>query len=148
MTGPAARRLQPGKMLFFCALAEGFYTVRSLLQYAKRLGGHCGRIRSSTGTQESCAPGCLSGQTRSADQPPSITASRMFPCPSRKPRRAVMLPSPPCESLCIGDSSGGETSTTANKGRNILGIPISFWEGENADQETRVRFPSPAHLVD
>jgi hypothetical protein len=51
-------------------------------------------------------PGCLSGRTRSADQPPSITAPTMLLCPSRKPWRAVMLPSPPCESLSAGVHCG------------------------------------------
>jgi hypothetical protein len=53
-------------------------------------------------------PGCLSGRTRSADQPPSITAPTMLLCPSRKPWRAVMLPSPPCESLCAWVHCGNQ----------------------------------------
>ena len=71
--------------------------------YSRRGGtlprGRSRRIRRSIGMQQSCAPRRLSDRTRSADQPLSITALRMFLCPLEKPRRGVMLASPPCESL-------------------------------------------------
>ena len=42
----------------------------------KWIRGRCRRIRSSIRRQQSCAPGCLPGQTQSAGQPLSITAPR------------------------------------------------------------------------
>ena len=103
--------LPEGPASSFSTTTEGFYTVGApwqspLLLCAKGLEATAGAF----GVAGVLCARMSSGRTRSADQPPSITASRMFPCPSRKPRRAVMLPSPPCESLCIADSSGGETS--------------------------------------